>query len=737
MYSRQEETVMQQNNDNIRHHANPVKQGWYSQIITLLFTLCLLMTATVSMATETLLSQGRTATQSTTDYNGPPNLAVDGNTNGDWYVGYSVTHTAYETQPWWQVDLAQVATLSQVTIWNRIDCCSDRTANFYVLTSATDMTGQSLTQLLADPAVTSVLVPTLGSSPSITVQLNNVQARYVRVQLVGDNWLHLAEVQVFGTASIPTNVPPSVTLTSPSHGVNYIQGAAIPLTASATDSDGIITKVEFYDGTTLINTDTTAPYNYNWATNEIGPHNLTAKVYDDGVLVTTSAVVLITVSGTGTSAIPPSNAIQCASEEEVCTLPTGVTATVWYGTEMSWFSQTGVTGSINCSNTVFGDPVMGYSKSCWYVAENTTTNTPPTVTLTSPANGANYNQGNSIPFAATATDSDGTIAKVEFYDGSTLIYTANAAPYSIGVVASTIGSHAVTAVATDNNGATTISNTAQVTINAASNGTPQAYYIHTDQLNTPRLITDNNNQAVWRWDNWEPFGNYITDEDPGNTGNKFIYNPRFAGQYYDVETGLSYNYFRDYNPQTGRYLQSDPIGLEGGINTYAYVGGNPIGVVDPLGLAKLTGMPSNFSDAVKWRKKYKNLIDADRIMRERLKAYCGKDKKRLQKIFDDWEVYVDPNINDVAHRSRGTYATTNYNNQSTQFNNAFFGSGTSGPGTSFIFTHEFRHLMKENNDLASSAGLADELSGHSERVPYEMDADNFARNFPNECTCGN
>ena len=116
-----------------------------------------------------------------------------------------------------------------------------------------------------------------------------------------------------------------------------------------------------------------------------------------------------------------------------------------------------------------------------------------------------------------------------------------------------------------------------------STATADIYYIHADHLGTPRKITrPNDNRLVWSWES-EAFGNRLPDQNPSGLGN-FVFNLRFPGQYYDQETGLFYNYFRDYDPATGRYIESDPIGLRGGINTYGYVGGNPFNFIDPRGL---------------------------------------------------------------------------------------------------------------------------------------------------------
>ncbi len=121
-------------------------------------------------------------------------------------------------------------------------------------------------------------------------------------------------------------------------------------------------------------------------------------------------------------------------------------------------------------------------------------------------------------------------------------------------------------------------------------GNAAIYQIWTDHLNTPRAVTrPKDNRVVWSWDSL-PFGESQPNTNP-MFAVPFTFNLRFPGQYHDAETGLHYNYFRDYDPKIGRYVQSDPIGLGGGINTYAYVGGRPVLYVDPLGLAEMCIRP--------------------------------------------------------------------------------------------------------------------------------------------------
>jgi RHS repeat-associated protein len=117
---------------------------------------------------------------------------------------------------------------------------------------------------------------------------------------------------------------------------------------------------------------------------------------------------------------------------------------------------------------------------------------------------------------------------------------------------------------------------------------------YADQTNTVRVITRAGDEAIlWRWDQAEAFGDSLPHQNPFGLG-AFEFDQRMPGQVYDAETGNFQNVNRDYGPATGSYAQSDPIGLAGGINTYSYVGGNPVSYTDPRGLDPQCG-PGKFA----------------------------------------------------------------------------------------------------------------------------------------------
>jgi len=149
------------------------------------------------------LSVGKTASAAEVGYGSTAAAAVDGNVDGNFFHGSVVDTYGNNPQDYWEVDLGAVATIQSVNLFNRTDCCATRLNNFYVLVSQTSMDGQSLAQLLANPAVTRVYTANtgfvMGNSPQLySVNVGDAEGRYVRVQLAGTNQLALAEVQVMG-----------------------------------------------------------------------------------------------------------------------------------------------------------------------------------------------------------------------------------------------------------------------------------------------------------------------------------------------------------------------------------------------------------------------------------------------------------------------------------------------------------------------------------------------------------
>jgi RHS repeat-associated protein len=186
------------------------------------------------------------------------------------------------------------------------------------------------------------------------------------------------------------------------------------------------------------------------------------------------------------------------------------------------------------------------------------------------------------------------------------------------------------------------------TLRSNGSGGVNIFYVHTDHLNTPRKVAQpSSGTLAWRWDA-DPFGSAAPNQNPAGLGT-FAYNLRFPGQYYDAETGLSQNWNRDYDPIVGRYTESDPIGLHAGVNTYAYVTGDPINDVDPLGLLN-RGL--HLTD-----QNWQNVQQAQNTVRQELSKSCSCHQTssgdgcipceylgRLLNRLETSTVSIDPNL---------------------------------------------------------------------------------------------
>ena len=407
----------------------------------------------------------------------------------------------------------------------------------------------------------------------------------------------LGASKISSAISIKVNSAVSISMSSPDNAALLMAPATVTLTAAVTDPDSTVQKVDFYRGSTLIGTVTSAPYTYEWTNVAGGTYTLTAKATEADGGVTTSSSVAITVDNLPT-VILSVNATTLIGPADITLTSSAVdsdgtiTQIEFYNGDTLLSTDTESPYTYTWAEVPIGtytltakatDDMGGVSTSSSVTVE-VKANTGPTVSISAPADNATYSLPANITLVASASDADGgTVAQVEFYNGTTLLGTLTQSPYVYSWSDVAQGTYTVTAKATDDMGVSTTSSA--ITINVSGNaGT--TYYIHPDHLNTPRLITDSNNTTVWRWDS-DPFGATVPNDTI--SGTTFTFNPRFPGQYFDKETNLHYNYFRDYDPTLGRYIQSDPIGLNGGLNTYSYVSGNPLNKVDPNGLCECPG----------------------------------------------------------------------------------------------------------------------------------------------------
>lgn len=359
--------------------------------------------------------------------------------------------------------------------------------------------------------------------------------------------------------TVVANQNPTVSLTSPSAGTGYTEPAAIVVSASASDSDGSVSKVSFYANGGLIGEATTAPYAISWTGVAAGTYALTAVAFDDAGGSTTSAVVSVSVNPAGGStgvnvALRANGGVVSASSAysanypvsaindgnrrgntwgsgggwndatvngfpdwaqvtfngtkvinriDVFTLsdsyltdpaPTqttrfslyGITAFVvqyfdgsnWVtvpngtvaGNDRVWRSFSFPAVSTDRVRVTVNSALYQYSRivelEAW--STNATPNSAPSVALTSPTSSTQVTLPATVPLAATASDTDGSVAKVEFYAGATKLGERTSPPYTLDWTPTAQGAYSITAIATDNAGASTVSNAVAVTVNAGN-----------------------------------------------------------------------------------------------------------------------------------------------------------------------------------------------------------------------------------------------------------------------------
>ncbi|MEO9967239.1 MAG: glycosyl hydrolase family 18 protein [Reichenbachiella sp.] len=257
--------------------------------------------------------------------------------------------------------------------------------------------------------------------------------------------------------AVGSNVPPSVNITNPIDGLSITEGTIVSIEADASDSDGTVTKVEFFVAGSKVGEDLSSPYSFDWISSE-GSFALTAVATDNENASTTSAGINISVTGdVGTCDAPQyqeGGGYVAGSE-------------VQNGGKKYQCKDYPFSGWCNGSGWAYEPGIGNHWQDAWNDLGECGTNPPgnqvPVVSISSPSSGTNFNSGTSINIAASASDPDGTISKVEFYVNSVKVGEDLSSPYNFYWTSSD-GTHQLMSKATDNENASTESAIVNITV---------------------------------------------------------------------------------------------------------------------------------------------------------------------------------------------------------------------------------------------------------------------------------
>ena len=367
--------------------------------------------------------------------------------------------------------------------------------------------------------------------------------------------------------------PPTLNLTSPSSGSSFTAPATINITADASDADGTIVKVEFFNGATKLGEDLSAPYSFSWSNVTSGNYTITAKATDNGGLSTISSGINISVNvsaniaptakltspTTGSNFTAPailnlttdaSDADGTITKVEFFNGATKLGEDITAPYSFTWTDVSPGSYTITAKATDNGGLSTTSQNANITVAVNV--NLAPTLNLTSPSSGSSFTAPATINITADASDADGTIVKVEFFNGATKLGEDLSAPYSFSWSNVTSGNYTITAKATDNGGLSTTSQNVDATVSTTDS---------VPVVSAPSACANLGSITYEYWDKveWKGYLYIPQDKDPTSTKNLTSFStPSRVADYY---AGRIRGYICP--PQTGYYtfyLTADNLG---------------------------------------------------------------------------------------------------------------------------------------------------------------------------------
>jgi hypothetical protein len=269
----------------------------------------------------------------------------------------------------------------------------------------------------------------------------------------------------FSLGANAQNLAPTVSIAAPSANASFVAPASIGMSATASDADGSVTGVAYYRDGTLIGSSSVAPYSVNWTSAPVGTYSITARATDDKGAVTISAPVSVLVKSNVAPTVSVSSTGTPNDMVGPATVSLAATASDSDGTitEVAFYNGGTLLGTVTSSpftfrwtNVAVGNYGItaratddkGAVTASGPVYISVKTNTPPTVGIASPQAPATFYGPGTLTVSVNVADTDGTVSKVDYYNGQTLVHTSTVSPFSFLWLNPPPGTNSITAKAT-------------------------------------------------------------------------------------------------------------------------------------------------------------------------------------------------------------------------------------------------------------------------------------------------